>query len=207
MCNRVLKNTEIDIKKEQLKEIIDCLWQEIRYGRLHLLFWRDMNKFLANNREIEAKAPMFFAFMREAHRKCALLSISKVYDKHRDSGNIYLIMELSEAIKSNSSDEKYLEDLLAEWDNQKKDLASTVDGLRKFRNKKLVHNDKKQLLKELELTDDEKLTLGKVAELYDKAGEFVDKASSAFFSSLDMKVEHLVDFENLFEDNDITSKK
>jgi hypothetical protein len=191
--------------EEYFQKYYDKLIWETLHARAHLKLWERLENYRATGYLHELnKAPHFFNFTIKAHIDDALLTLSRILDRHEDSLSIWKFLNFSEQNCRIFSTEVFRERMRQKpnydeyWveshtsitlkeiqeDRQKlKSLEHTLNNLKIWRGKVIAHIDRKFLRRGKIISEEYPLQRQQLQEVIDTLFQILNRYSGAFNSS------------------------
>jgi len=190
--------------EEYFQKYYDRLIQETLHARAHLNLWERLEKYKSSHLKELNQAPHFFNFTIKAHLDDALLSLSRILDRHEDSLSIWKFLNFVEQNCDMFSTEAFRQRMMRKpnynehWtkshepitikeineDRQKLEkLEQTVNNLTTWRDKVIAHTDRQFLLTGKIASKEYPLQRQQLQEVIDILFKILNRYSTAFESS------------------------
>jgi len=191
--------------EDYFQKYYDRLIREILDARAHLKLWERLEKFKATDYIDELnQAPHFFTFTIKAHLEDALLTLSRILDKHEDSLSIWKFLDFAEQNREIFSaqafhqrmkqkpnyDEHWVKShtpiTLKEINEDRQKLASleqVISNIKKWRDKLIAHMNRDVITKNKVISKEYPLKLQQLQEVIDTLFQILNRYSAAFKSS------------------------
>ena len=196
------------------------IWQTL-YARAHLKLWERLESYKSNYLKELNQTPHFFTFTIRAHLDDALLTLSRILDKHEDSLSIWKFLDFVEQnhkifsnqafrqrIKGNPHYESLIKShtpiTLKEIEEDRQKLGSlkdTIDNIKEWRDTVLAHIDRKFYLKGKVISRKHPLQAQQLKRVINTLVKILNRYSAAYKSSTFLEkfpgeddVQHVMDF-------------
>lgn len=192
------KPTKIELK---FKKYYDKLIWETINARAHLKLWERLEKYKSSHLHELNQAPHFFNFTIKAHLDDALLTLSRILDKHGKALSIWKLLNFAEQNIEIFSTEVFRQRMIQkpkfwteshrpttlkeiEQHRQKlRSLESALGNLKEWRKKVLAHTDHEFLLKGKIISKEYPLQRQQLQEVIESLVEILNRCSLAYDSS------------------------
>lgn len=188
---------------EHFQEYYDKLIGQTINARAHLKLWERLNRYNPSYLDELNQAPHFFTFTVRAHLDGALLTLSRILDRHEDALSIWKFLDYAEqnleifsteVFRQRMKGNPYYESLIeshtpvtpkeVDEDKQKLEkLEQTVNNLTTWRNKVIAHIDRKFLLAGKIVSKEYPLQHQQLQEVVDTLLKILNRYSNAYKSS------------------------
>ncbi len=191
--------------EDYFQKYYDRLIREILDARAHLKLWERLEKFKATDYIDELnQAPHFFTFTIKAHLEDALLTLSRILDKHEDSLSIWKFLDFAEQNREIFSAQAFHQRMkqkpnydeywvkshtpitLKEINEDRQKLASleqVISNIKKWRDKLIAHMNRDVITKNKVISKEYPLKLQQLQEVIDTLFQILNRYSAAFKSS------------------------
>jgi len=189
--------------EEYFQKYYEKLIWETQNARAHLKLWERLERYKSSHLTELNQAPHFFTFAIKAHLDDALLTLSRILDRHKDSLSIWKFLNFArqnpeifytEVFRQRMKDSPYYESLIAshrpitpeEVNEDRQRLAKleqTVKNLDKWRNKVIAHIDREFLLTGKIVSKEYPLQLQQLQEVVETLFQILNRYSGAYNSS------------------------
>lgn len=191
-------------RKEELflKYYDKLIWQAL-YASAHLKLWERLESYKASYLHELNQAPHFFTLTMRAHLDDALLTLSRILDRHEDSLSIWKFLNFVEQNRKIFSDQAFYQRIkentdfksllkshipitpeeIREHRQKLGNLEEATNNIRKWRDTVLAHNDREFCIKGKAISKEHPLKVQKLKEVIDTLVEIMNSYSRAYNSS------------------------
>ena len=191
--------------EDYFRRYYDRLIREVLNGRAHLKLWERLENYRATDYLDELnQAPHFFHFTTKANLEDALLTLSRILDRHEDSLSIWKFLNFAEQNREIFStqafhrrmqqkpnyDEYWAESHKPITNNEINEdrqklakLEHVISNIKKWRDKVIDHMDRDVITKNKVISKEYPLKLKQLQEVIDTLFQILNRYSAAFESS------------------------
>jgi hypothetical protein len=190
--------------EEYFQKYYEKLIWETQNARAHLKLWERLERYKSSHLKELNQAPHFFTFAIKAHLDDALLTLSRILDRHEDSLSIWKFLDFAEQNCQIFSTEAFRQRMRQKpnydkhWtkshepitikeikeDRQKLErLEQTVNNLTTWRHKVIAHIDRQFLLTGKIASKEYPLQRQQLQEVIDTLFKILNRYSRAYNSS------------------------
>lgn len=195
---------ELSQAEQYFQKYYDELMRQVINARAHLKLWERLESYKSNYLKELNQAPHFFQFTMQAHLDDALLTLSRILDKHEDSLSIWKFLDFVEQnckifstqafhwrmkhkpdydehrVKSHTS--ITLKEI-QEHRQKLESLKETIDNLKEWRVTMLAHTDRQFYLKGKIISEEYPLQHQQLEKVTDTIVDILNRYSYAYNSS------------------------